>query len=202
MSDFRGRFLEDYAGGLLNVSKQEQSPTGEVLAQNGFPSDGSSIFVEDGAGVKSGLKLGVSVAECLEPTTLSGIVNVSYADRTYAKIKDLKIFATATASTQAALSQAVVESIQNLENSFAILEQKFNNISTNFNTLSSTFNEKFSSRGSYILVYDTYALLTQDLANLKEGQLAAIIKDSSYNGLYAGVYNSSTGILSWVKISS
>lgn len=201
MSDFRGRFLEDYAGGLLNVSKQEQSPTGEILAQNGFPSDGSSIFVEDGAGVKSGLKLGVSIAECLEPTTLSGIVNVSYADRTYAKIKDLKIFATATASTQAALSQATVESIQNLENAFANLEEKFNIISSNFTSLSTTFNSKFSTQGSYVLVYNTYTLLKQDLQNLKEGQLAAVIKDSENNGLYAGVYNPSTGVISWNKIA-
>lgn len=204
MSDFRGKFLEDYAGGLLNVSKQEQSPTGEILAQNGFPSDGSTIFVEDGSGQKSGLKLGLSLSECLEPTTLSGIVNVSYADRTYAKIKDLKIFATATASTQAALSQATVESIQNLENAFAKLEQKFITVNNQVNTLTSTFNNKFSDSAdaSYILVYDTYASLSQDLANLKNGQLASVIKDNANNGIYAGVSNPSTGTISWVKIAS
>lgn len=202
MSDFRGRFIEDYAGGLLNVSKQEQSPTGEILAQNGFPSDGTTLFVEDGTGVKSGIKLGVSLAECLEPTTLSGIVNVSYADRTYAKIKDLKILATATASTQAALSQATIESIQNLENSFATLEQKFNNVSNSFNSLSSELGSKFSSFGSYILVYSTYNSLLQDVNNLKDGQIAAVTKDSPNNGVYAAVFNPSTGTISWVKIAS
>lgn len=201
MSDFRGRFLEDYAGGLLNVSKQEQSPTGEILAQNGLPSDGTTIFVEDGTGVKSGLKLGVSLAECLEPTTESGIVNVSFANRTYAQIKDLKIFATATASTQAALSQATVESIQNVENGFAILEQKVNVLSSTVTNLNSTFNSRFSAPGSYVLTYANYSTLLQDFQNLRDGQLAAVYKDGSNNGLYAGVQNPSNGSLSWVKIA-
>lgn len=202
MSDFRGRFLEDYAGGLLNVSKQEQSPTGEILAQNGFSSDGSSAFVEDGAGQKSGLKLGISIAECLEPVTLSGIVNVSYADRTYAKIKDLKIFATATASTQAALSQAITTSIENLENSFSKLEREFDKTSTDISSFKSKIESKFSEKGSYVLVYQTKDELSADKASLKENQLSAVVKDGANNGIYVGSYDSSTASLSWIRIAS
>lgn len=121
MADLRTRFLEDYAGGLLNVARQEISSTGEVLAQDGFV-DNITLFVEDGRGVKSGLRLGSSLAECVDPTTPSGILNVRSADRTYAKIRDLKIFSTAVASAQAALSESVSESLTSLEGAFESLE--------------------------------------------------------------------------------
>jgi hypothetical protein len=121
MADLRTRFIEDYAGGLLNISRQELSSTGEVLAQDGFV-EGTSLFVEDGRGVKSGLRLGTSLAECIDPVTEIGILNVRTADRTYAKIRDLKSFATAVASAQGALSDTVSETITNLESAFDSLE--------------------------------------------------------------------------------
>jgi hypothetical protein len=130
MADLRTRFIEDYAGGLLNVSRQELSTTGEVLSQDGFTSEGS-VFVEDGSGVKSGLKLGVSLAEVVDPTTEAGIVNVRFADRTYAKIRDLRIFTTAVASTQAALSEAVSTSISNIETTLQLLEDDVNTLDQN-----------------------------------------------------------------------
>jgi hypothetical protein len=121
MADLRARFIEDYAGGLLNVSRQSLSSTGEVLAQDGFLSD-DTLFVEDGRGVKSGLRLGSALAESIDPVTDTGVVNVRYADRTYAKIRDLKTFSTALASAQAALSESVGETITTFEGAFESLE--------------------------------------------------------------------------------
>lgn len=121
MADLRTRFIEDYAGGLLNIARQELSSTGEVLAQDGFV-DGTTLFVEDGRGVKSGLRLGSSLAECIDPTTETGIVNIRTADRTYAKVRDLKAFATAVASAQGALSDSVATGFANLEGAFESLE--------------------------------------------------------------------------------
>lgn len=127
MADLRARYLEDYAGGFLNVARQEISSAGEVLVQDGFTSQGT-IYVEDGVGVKSGLKLGVSLAEVVDPTTEQGAINVRYADRTYAKIRDLKIFSTAIASAQAALSEATSVSITNLESALQILENDISSV--------------------------------------------------------------------------
>lgn len=121
MADLRSKFIEDYSGGLLNVSRQELASTGQVLSQDGLLSDGT-LFVEDGTGTKSGLKLGVSLCESVDPTTDQGVVNVRYANRTYANIRDLKIFSTAIASAQAALADAASSSITNLENAFQLLE--------------------------------------------------------------------------------
>lgn len=121
MADLRARFIEDYAGGLLNVARQELSSTGEVLAQDGFSSEGT-LFVEDGRGVKSGLRLGAGLTECIDPITETGVLNVRSADRTYAKIRDLKLFATAVASAQSALSQSVTEALTNLELAFDTLD--------------------------------------------------------------------------------
>ncbi len=121
MADLRTRYIEDYAGGLLNIARQELSSTGEVLAQDGFV-DGLSLFVEDGRGVKSGLRLGSSVAECVDPITDTGVLNVRTADRTYAKVRDLKAFATAVASAQGALTESVTESFTNFEGAFESLE--------------------------------------------------------------------------------
>lgn len=131
MADLRSRFIEDYAGGLLNIARQELSTTGEVLSQDGLTSEGA-LFVEDGTGTKSGLKLGVSLAECVDPTTELGVVNVRFADRTYAKVRDLKIFSTAIASAQAALSEATSVSISNLETTLQLLEDDINSVEQNF----------------------------------------------------------------------
>jgi hypothetical protein len=131
MADLRSRFIEDYAGGLLNVARQELSTTGEVLVQDGFTSEGA-LFVEDGSGTKSGLKLGVSLAEVVDPTTETGVVNVRYADRTYAKIRDLKIFSTAIASAQAALSEATSVSLSNIETTLQLLEDDLGTVEQNF----------------------------------------------------------------------
>lgn len=130
MADLRARFVEDYAGGLLNISRQELSTTGEVLAQDALPSE-STIFVEDGTGSKSGLKLGISLAEVVDPVTEQGVVNVRFADRTYSKIRDLKIFSTAIASAQAALSDAVSTSISNLEVTLQLLEDDVSSLEEN-----------------------------------------------------------------------
>lgn len=131
MADLRKRFIEDYAGGLLNIARQELSTTGEVLAQDGLTSSGT-LFVEDGSGTKSGLKLGVSLAEAIDPTTELGIVNARFADRTYAKIRDLKIFSTAIASAQAALSEASSTSLSNIETTLQLLENDITSVSENF----------------------------------------------------------------------
>ena len=130
MADLRFRFIEDYAGGLLNISRQEISTTGEVLSQDGLTTEGT-IFVEDGSGVKSGLKLGVSLVEVVDPTTEMGVLNVRYGDRTYAKIRDLRIFTTAIASAQSALSEATSISISNLETAFQLLEDDINSLEEN-----------------------------------------------------------------------
>ena len=134
MADLRTRFIEDYAGGLLNIARQELSSTGEVLAQDGFV-QGVTLFVEDGRGVKSGLRLGDAVAECVDPTTETGVVNVRSADRTYAKIRDLKAFATAVASAQGALTESVTESFTNLEGAFESLESDVQLYRTQLNEL-------------------------------------------------------------------
>ena len=123
--------IEDYAGGLLNVARQELSTTGEVLAQDGLTSE-NTLFVEDGSGTKTGLKLGVSLAEAVDPTTETGVVNVRFADRTYAKLRDLKIFSTAIASAQAALSEAASVSISNLETTLQLLEDDISTVEQNF----------------------------------------------------------------------
>jgi hypothetical protein len=168
MADLRARFVEDYAGGLLNISRQEFSTTGEVLAQDALPSE-STIFVEDGTGSKSGLKLGISLAEAVDPTTEQGIVNVRFADRTYAKIRDLKIFSTAIASAQAALSDATSGSISNLEVTLQLLEDDVSTLETTLqNTISSTQEQlleiEFTQRNLSELI-DTQAT---DLQNLTE----------------------------------
>ena len=149
MADLRSRFIEDYAGGLLNVSRQELASTGEVLSQDGFLSDASS-FVEDGTGSKSGLKLGLSLCEVVDPTTEQGAVNVRYADRTYASIRDLKIFSTAIASAQAALADATSSSITNLETAFELLEDSQDSLQNQIDTNNTLFDEKIASITSSI----------------------------------------------------
>ncbi len=144
MADLRKRFVEDYAGGLLNIARQELSTTGEVLAQDGLTSSGT-LFVEDGTGTKSGLKLGVSLAEAIDPTTELGVVNVRFADRTYAKIRDLKIFSTAIASAQAALSEASSTSLSNIETTLQLLEDDITSVSENFQKNLATSQEQLQT---------------------------------------------------------
>ena len=144
MADLRKRFVEDYAGGLLNIARQELSTTGEVLAQDGLTSSGT-LFVEDGTGTKSGLKLGVSLAEAIDPTTELGVVNVRFADRTYAKIRDLKIFSTAIASAQAALSEASSASLSNIETTLQLLEDDITSVSENFQKNLATSQEQLQT---------------------------------------------------------
>lgn len=162
MADLRSRFIEDYAGGLLNVARQELSTTGEVLAQDGFTSEGT-LFVEDGSGVKSGLKLGVSLVEVVDPTTLTGAVNVRYANRAYAQLKDLKIFSTAVASAQAALSQATSKSITNLETTLQLLED-------NLETLEQNLQTNLVSSQQQLQSYSLFQQSIEDIVN--EQQLA------------------------------
>lgn len=76
--------------------------------------------------MKSALRLGVGLAECDDPTSEIGLVNVRYADRTYASVRDLKIFATAISTSQAALADACSTSITNLEQAFELLEENSN----------------------------------------------------------------------------
>ena len=146
MADLRSKFIEDYAGGLLNVSRQELASTGEVLSQDGLLSD-TALFVEDGAGVKSGLKLGASICEVVDPTTDEGVINVRYANRTYASVRDLKIFSTAIASSQAALADASSSSITNLENAFQLLENTLDTLSSKFNTRNELVDAEFKKFG-------------------------------------------------------
>lgn len=146
MADLRSKFIEDYAGGLLNVSRQELASTGEVLSQDGLLSD-TALFVEDGAGVKSGLKLGASICEVVDPTTDEGVINVRYANRTYASVRDLKIFSTAIASSQAALADASSSSITNLENAFQLLENNLDTLSSKFNTRNELVDAEFEKFG-------------------------------------------------------
>lgn len=157
MADLRSRFIEDYAGGLLNVSRQELATNGEILSQDGFLTD-STIFVEDGVGVKSGLKLGIGLAESVDPTTTNGIVNVRYADRTYTKIRDTKIFATAIASSQAALSEAVSESFGSVEAAIDLIdstltghESQLANLLEGLTNVGDKLDQSDSTRDDYIL---------------------------------------------------
>lgn len=167
MADLRTRFIEDYAGGLLNIARQELSSTGEVLAQDGFV-DNTALFVEDGRGVKSGLRLGSSLAECIDPTTETGLLNVRTADRTYAKIKDLKIFATAVASAQSALTDSVTESVSNFEGAFESLEVDFQSFRSEINLSIEQINKSLEDQSSLIsrINTETVPRIDSDSASL------------------------------------
>lgn len=168
MADLRTRYIEDYAGGLLNIARQELSSTGEVLAQDGFV-DGLTLFVEDGRGVKSGLRLGNSVAECIDPITETGILNVRTADRTYAKVRDLKAFATAVASAQGALTESVTESFTNLEGAFESLEADVQTYRTQVTeTIDSTDLAVSNLSGRVSIVESGLSSVTTTLTTLSE----------------------------------
>jgi hypothetical protein len=121
--------------------------------------------VEDGSGSKSGLKLGVSICEVVDPTTPQGAVSVRYADRTYASTRDLKIFSTALASAQAALSDATATSITNLENAFQLLE-------TSQDTLQSTFSSRKDIVDGQLEKLEEISTLSSEVSRLGETQEA------------------------------
>jgi len=171
MADLRSKFIEDYAGGLLNVSRQELASTGEVLSQDGFLSN-AALFVEDGSGTKSGLLLGASLCEVVDPTTDQGAVNVRYADRTYASIRDLKIFSTAIASAQAALSDATSTSITNLENAFELLENAFDGLQNSVDTRNALIDSKIEEINTESLTAQVSELSTSQ-KNL-DAQIASL----------------------------
>lgn len=182
MADLRTRFLEDYAGGLLNIARQEVSSTGEVLAQDGFV-DGLSLFVEDGRGVKSGLRLGSSLAECVDPTTDTGVVNVRTADRTYAKIRDLKIFSTAVASAQAALSESVADSLTNLEGAFDSLENDLEVYRARTNDLIDGVNQTVSGVSTRLTVSEGQISTLTDSVNSLSTRLSSIESTIQSSGI-------------------
>ena len=178
MADLRSKFIEDYAGGLLNVSRQELASTGEVLSQDGFLSN-AALFVEDGSGTKSGLLLGASLCEVVDPTTDQGAVNVRYADRTYASVRDLKIFSTAIASAQAALSDATSTSITNLENAFELLENAFDGLQNNVDTKNALVDSKIDKINTESLTAQVVELsATQKNLETQITTLSAVVQAS------------------------
>ena len=177
MADLRSKFIEDYAGGLLNVSRQELASTGEVLSQDGLLSD-AALFVEDGAGVKSGLKLGASICEVVDPTTDEGVINVRYANRTYASVRDLKIFSTAIASSQAALADASSSSITNLENAFQLLENTLDTLSSKFNTRNELVDAEFKKFGELSTISQRVAANEVGITTV-DSKIEALRKDVS-----------------------
>lgn len=180
MADLRSKFIEDYAGGLLNVSRQELSSTGEVLSQDGFLSD-ATLFVEDGSGSKSGLKLGNSLCEVVDPTTPQGAMNVRYADRTYASTRDLKIFSTAIASAQAALSDAAATSITNLENAFQLLETSQDTLQSRFDANVDSVNGRLADLEDQINLTDTVRNLQDQTNNLQTTLTRFVTEDQVIN---------------------
>jgi len=175
MADLRSKFIEDYAGGLLNVSRQELASTGEVLSQDGLLAD-ASLFVEDGAGVKSGLKLGASICEVVDPTTDEGVVNVRYANRTYSSVRDLKIFSTAIASSQAALADASSSSITNLENAFQLLENSLDTLSSKFNSRNDIVDTELKKFAGEETLVDRIAASEEEIKTL-DSKIEALKKD-------------------------
>ena len=198
MADLRSKFIEDYAGGLLNVSRQELASTGQVLSQDGLLT-GGTLFVEDGTGTKSGLRLGASLCEVIDPTTDQGVVNVRYADRTYASVRDLKIFSTAIASAQAALSDASSVSLTNLENAFELLETEQDNMNKKFDDRSELINtrleelEEIPSLQGQINELNALAQLTSTrVTSLEAGAESSLNRIGSY--IRTGGNNNTAGI--------
>lgn len=176
MADLRSRFIEDYAGGLLNISRQEFSTTGEVASQDGIPTDGKTLYVEDGVGNKTGLKLGLSLAEVVDPTTEEGCVNVRYANRTYASQRDLKLLGTALASTQSALVNSVSASISNLETAFELLESDSARMQTAVSNTIDMVNELSTISGTIDEVQTQVSANTSSISSLNS-QLQVVLSD-------------------------
>lgn len=191
MADLRSKYMEDYAGGLLNVSRQELSSTGEVLSQDGLLSN-STLFVEDGTGTKSGLLLGNSLCEVVDPTTEKGAVNVRYADRTYASIRDLKIFSTAIASAQAALSDAASSSITNLENAFELLEDAFDTLQNSFDTREAVVDSKLERLSELDTLTDSIANFTSEQESIVNRIDAVESKSNANSKAFSSIGNINT----------
>lgn len=128
--------FEGFKPGLLNISttKQPYSP--------GFSETGASVFVEDGRGVKSGLRLGAELVEVIEPTTESGVVNVSFADCTYAKVADLKLLTVSikllqeqTLAETKALVEPLITTINALENENRELLTRINSLEVSISSI-------------------------------------------------------------------
>ena len=181
MADLRSKFIEDYAGALLNVSRQELASTGEVLSQDGFLSD-ATLFVEDGSGTKSGLKLAKALCEVVDPTTDEGAVNVRYANRTYASIRDLKIFSTAIASAQAALADASSTSITNLENAFQLLEDSQDTLSNRFETRNEKVDEQLNKLDKITELEESFETLSATVTTV-DAKIEAKAADINSNKL-------------------
>ncbi len=216
MADLRTRYIEDYAGGLLNIARQELSSTGEVLAQDGFVQN-STLFIEDGRGVKSGLRLGSGLAECIDPVTETGVLNVRSADRTYAKIRDLKTFATAVASAQGALTESVTESFTNLEGAFESLEndvQQYriqtselsDSVQTDLGTLTSriTFNENslVTTNQNVLTLSERILSLENSVANVEIPRRVSSVTTSIADGASGNVTIPAAKGLLLLKIST
>lgn len=122
MANLTGSNFNNLKPGLLNIA------TNDVPTSKGLPTDGSAVFVEDGFGVKSGLKLGAEVVECVEPTTRTGVVNVAFADRTYANIEELKLAITAIEVYRENTQRDFTESIEPLVNRVAEIESSINQV--------------------------------------------------------------------------
>lgn len=122
MANLTGSNFNNLKPGLLNIS------TNDVPTSTGLPVDGSAVFVEDGFGVKSGLKLGAEVVECVEPTTRNGVVSVAFADRTYANIEELKLAITA-------IEVYRENTKRDFEESITPLTDEINSVTTRLNQL-------------------------------------------------------------------
>ena len=146
----------------MNVSRQEFSTSGEVASQDGLATDGGTLFVEDGTGTKSGLRLGAGLVEVVDPTTEAGCVNVRFSDKTYAKLRDLKLFTTAIASAQAALSEATSTSISNLETTLELLETDISSLQQSIQT------DVYDTRNKLEDLITTVATLTSSVSALEQ----------------------------------
>lgn len=107
MAILSSRPVTSYTESLLNVSRERQGPDGNPILQNGLPNDGGTLFVEDGLGVKSGLKLGSGLCECTDPITEEGILNVRSADRTYVKTLDFSNLVTSVTVAVTSINETV-----------------------------------------------------------------------------------------------
>lgn len=193
MADLRQRFIEDYAGGLLNVSRQELSSSGEVASQDGLPTDGGTLFVEDGTGTKSGLRLGASLAEVTDPTTEMGCVNVRFGDRTYAKLKDLKLFTTAIASAQSALSEACSTSITNLETTLQLLETDISALQQSIQS------DIYDSRNKIEDLNASYEALDSKISGIERDNLELTVSINSTKSDIQSIKNQLTQLTSVVQ---
>ena len=151
--------------------------------------------------------MGVSLAEAVDPTTEIGVVNVRYADRTYAKIRDLKIFSTAIASAQAALSEATSVSISNIETTLQILEGDFDSLSEEVLRLLENQDEKINTftQGQALLsealslksesLTEDLQLLTTEFNSFKADTSPELLRIEDLEGSFDSFKDEVSGIL-------